>query len=160
MLIFPTKLHHSFGAVKIFLPIKHCRVSPTLLSSVLSVSGGNSSIETKSRHWQLTDWQEQDLHPHIFFYQTGSPSQPAWPQVSTTNTIAGTHLILSKCRFMLIFSFNFYMLAETDGTGFSCNYCESRITAPKSASEWKRYNANMQTQGNRLETKIQKYNLT
>jgi len=29
------------------------------------------------------------------------------------------------------------MLAETDGTGFSCNYYESRITTLKSASEWK-----------------------
>lgn len=138
MLIFPTKLNQSFGAVKIFPPIKHCRVNPTLFSSTLSVSDGNSCIKPKSSNWRLTDWHEKDLHPDFLpGRQLTGFSQPAWPQVSTTSTIAGTHLILSKCRFMLIFLFNFHMLAETDGTGFSCNYYESRITTPKSALEWK-----------------------
>lgn len=138
MVIFPTKPYQSFGAVKIFLPIKHCRVNPTSFSSMLSLSDGNSCIKPKSSNWQLTDWHEQDLHPDFLpDRQLTGFSQPAWPQVSITNTIAGTHLILSKCCFMLIFSFNFHMLAETDGTRFSCNYYESRITAPKSASEWK-----------------------
>lgn len=119
----------------VFLPIKHCRVSPTSFSSTLPVSDGNSCIKPKSSHWQQT---EQNLHPDFSpDKQLTGLSQPAWPQFSVTNTIAGTHLILSKCCFMLIFSFNVHMLAETDGTGFSCNYYESRVTTPKSALEWK-----------------------
>lgn len=123
---------------KIFLRIKKRRVNQTSFSSTSSVSDGNSCMKPKSSNWQLTDWHGQDQHLD-FLPEKQFPdfSQPAWPQVSITNTIAGMHLILSKCRFLLIFSFNFHMLAETDGTGFSCNYCESRVTTLKFASEWK-----------------------
>lgn len=161
MFIFPTKPYLSFGALKIFLHIKQRRVNRTSFSNTSSVSDGNSCIKPKSSNWQLTDWHKQDQHPDILpDRQLTDFSQPAWPQVSITNTIAGVHLILSKCRFLLIFSFNFHMLAETDGTGFSCNYYESRITNLKSAPERKGTIQICKHRVTALDIKIQKYDLT
>lgn len=136
MLVFPIKSYLSLCPANIVLHIKQCKVNGTSFSNTSSISDGNSCIKLKSSNWQQIDRWTRSASGFLTRELTDF-FQPAWPQVSKTNTLASVDLIVTKGSFLLIFLFNFYMVAKTDRTGFSCNYYVSRITTLKSASEWK-----------------------